>query len=64
MRAPSSDPFGGVDSSRRTGAFPDLTVSGGEELTTPAQMLTRLGVLFAIALGFGLAAQVLVGLSF
>jgi len=27
----------------------------------PAQMLTRLGLLLAVALGFGLVAQVLVG---
>jgi hypothetical protein len=63
MRAPSSDPFGGVNFSRRPSAFSDLTDSDGEEGATPAQMLARLGVLFAIALGFGLAAQILVGLS-
>ena len=63
MRPPSSDPLARVDFSRRSGAFHDLAVPGGEERTTPAQMLTRLGVLLAIALGFGLAAQVLVGLS-
>jgi hypothetical protein len=63
MRAPSSDLLGRVHFSRRPGAFPDLDVCGAEERTTPAQMLTRLGVLLAIALGFGVAAQVLVGLS-
>ncbi len=59
MRLPSSDPLGRVDFARRSGAFHDP----GDDRTSPGQMLTRLGVLFAIALGFGLAAQVLVGLS-
>jgi len=63
MRAPSSETLGRINLSRRSGAFHDLDVSGGDERTTPVQMLARLGVLLAIALGFGLAAQVLVGLS-
>ncbi len=63
MRAASSEPLGRSHGSRRSGAFNDFSVSNGEEHTTPARMLTRLGVLFAIALGFGLAAQVLVGLA-
>ncbi len=63
MRALSSDPLGRDDFWRRSGAFHDVAVFGGEGGPTPCKLLARLGVLFAIALGFGLAAQVLVGLS-
>ena len=42
--------------------FPDRAASSDSQPPAPLQMFTRLVVLLAIALGFGLAAQLLVGM--
>ena len=46
---------------RRHG-FPDFAASSDREPPAPLEMFTRFVVLLAIALGFGLAAQLLVAL--
>jgi hypothetical protein len=47
---------------RRRG-FPDLAAASDREPPAPLEMFTRLVALLAIALGFGLAAQLLVGMA-
>ncbi len=42
--------------------FPDLAASSDHEPPAPLEMFSRLVALLAIALGFGLAAQLLVGM--
>lgn len=46
---------------RRFG-FPDHAASSDHEPPAPLEIFTRLAALLAIALGFGLAAQLLVGM--
>jgi len=54
---PPPDPL-----SRSRPGFRELAVPGGSEPAAPLQVFARLGVLLAIALIFGMAAHVLVGL--
>jgi len=42
-------------------ALPDIADPDENKPPAPLQMVARLGIVLAIALGFGLAAQVLVG---
>lgn len=61
MRTSSPDPLPRVVCSGGAGAGPDLAVRGENDELAPRRMFARLTVVLAIALGFGLAAQFLVG---
>jgi hypothetical protein len=63
MRAFPSDATSWAPVRDRRHADTDLYSSGECDPPTPLQMFTRLGVLLVIVLGFGLAAQFLVGLA-
>ncbi len=47
---------------RRPHDFSDFAASSDHEPPAPVEIFTRLAVLLAVALGFGLAAQLLVGM--
>ena len=61
MRTSSPHPLRRVVCSGGADAGPHLAVPGENEPPAPRQMIARIGVVLAIALGFGLAAEVLVG---
>jgi hypothetical protein len=63
MRAFPPDATGWAPVRDRRHADTDLYSSGECDPPTPLQMFTPLGVLLVIVLGFGLAAQFLVGLA-
>ncbi len=56
---PSSAPF--ADRMDHEPRRSDLEAASSYEPPSPAQLFTRLGALVAVALGFALAAQILIG---